>query len=79
MFLKLAVWLMWGIIFVGCLYLTFALVALYLLFFGYAIPGQPIFLDDLAPSYGEVATMFVVGLACLGFGFGVRAMLARKA
>ena len=70
--------LMLPVAFVGCVSVSYALVAGYMLASGQVSPGQPMYLDEIAPEPRAATLQFLLGLAFITFSLLARRAIRRK-
>jgi hypothetical protein len=63
---------------VGCVGVSFALVGWYMVASGAASPGQPMYLDELAPSAVEIAYQLTIGIALIAGPMLARTAIGRR-
>jgi hypothetical protein len=63
---------------VGALLFAIAGAGLYMVLVQGVAPGEPIWLDELAPSTGEAALRMATGAAAIGAALSLRALIRRK-
>jgi hypothetical protein len=63
---------------VGCVSVAFSLAALYMVGISGARPGQPIYLDELAPTLGDATIDLGIGLFVIALALTVRALIRRR-
>ena len=68
-YMKLGHLLLLALLIVGLLMAGDAVISLYMLLSGQVIPGEPMGVDDLAPSYARAALGFVLGIILSGIGY----------
>jgi hypothetical protein len=61
------------LIVVGIVNAALAIVGSYMVVFGHVTPGEPMYLDELAPTLGEAMGQATIGVALIALGFLVRA------
>jgi len=70
--------LMLLVAFVGCVGVAFAIAGGYMVASGAVSPGQPMYLDELAPSSQAVIYQLLVGVALIALSLISRAAIRRK-
>ena len=70
--------LMMLVAFVGCVELSFAVVGGYRIASGAVTPGQPMDLDELAPSVKAVVNQLLLGAGLIVLSLIARAAIRRK-
>ena len=76
--LHVASLMMLPVAFIGCVSVSYALVAGYMLASGMVSPGQPMYLDELAPEPKEAAFQFLLGSAFIALSLIARTAIRRK-
>lgn len=69
---------MWPIILIGALRTAYALIDCYMVGSGLVSPGEPMYVDAIAPSLDDAILQAVTGTGLVAMGFGVRYWLRSK-
>jgi hypothetical protein len=77
-FLKLVSLLAIPVALIGAVVVAFALAGLYMVVFEGVRPGEPIWLDELAPSRSGAALHVAIGAGLVGVALIVRAGIRRR-
>ncbi len=67
----------WVLILIGSISVAYAFAELVLLYQG-VVPGEPIYLDELAPTYPELFRMLIISFVLLLAGIGIRYVSANE-
>jgi hypothetical protein len=65
------------VILIACANAAFAFVGGYMVLSGKAQPGEPMFIDDIAPSFGEASIHAFASVAVVCLAFFARARIQR--
>ena len=61
----------------GCLYATFGGIGIYMVMSGRALPGEPMFLDELTPSLADSVVQAGIGVVLIAGALTGRAYIRR--
>lgn len=77
-FLLIGVVLAWFIVIWGCFGAAFGIADLYTVTLGGAVPGQPAWMGDAAPTVGECAAEIAIGVGLIAFALVARHRIRGK-
>ena len=63
---------------IGCVSIAYAIVGAYMVIAGYVEPGQPVYVDELAPTYLQSLSQFLVGAGLVTLALVSRAVVRRR-
>lgn len=75
---RITIIISWVLIAWGTLGLGFSIAMAYMLFSGQVKPGEPYYVDDLAPTYAQAAIQLSVFGGMLVFGFVAKTLARRR-
>jgi hypothetical protein len=61
----------------GCAYVAFGGIGIYMVLSGSAVPGEPMFLDELTPALADSVVQTAIGVVCIAGALFTRACVRR--
>lgn len=78
LFLRIGVVLAWLVVIWGCFVVAFGAADLYTVTLGGAVPGQPAYMGDPAPTVGQAAGEIAVGVGLIALALVGRYWIGRR-